>query len=130
MKKNDDNLESTAFESNPNPDIKRQPTNPLHKFETKDLDLGLAIPSRWDKIVTEVSGNFNAALVTSLVSIPSTLSLILAINYHAKPEQMINPTLGIINLVIGFSLSFFINGGTKLFKSFTATQAFLLMMLI
>ena len=75
-------------------------------------------------------GNFNAALVNVLVTIPTSLSIMLALNYHAKKDQSINPTLAILTLAFGFLSSFLISGGTELFKTFTATQAFILIMQI
>ena len=72
--------------------------------------------------------NVNAALVNVLVSIPTTLSITMAMNYHAKKDEMVNPTLGILTLAFGFFMSFLVSGGTQLFKAFTATQAFILIM--
>ena len=72
--------------------------------------------------------NFNAALVNSLVSIPTTLSIMMAINYHAKDNEKIDPTLSILTLAFGFVISFVVSGGTNLFRTFTATQAFILVM--
>ena len=72
----------------------------------------------------------NAALVTSLVSIPAMLSIIVTINYNSKPEQKIDPTIGILNLLLGFSISFILNGGTNLFKTFTPIQSTILILLI
>lgn len=77
-----------------------------------------------------IMGNTNAALVNVLVSIPTTLSITMAVNYHAKPDQKINPTLSILTLAFGFFASFLVSGGTELFKTFTASQAFILVMQI
>lgn len=107
-----DNIhKSKALEtmSNPNAD----PQNKKH--EAKEL----AIVSM---------ANINAALVNSLVSIPTTLSIMMAINYHAKDDQKIDPTLSILTLAVGFVISFVVSGGTNLFRTFTATQAFILVM--
>lgn len=65
--------------------------------------------------------NLNAAIVSSLVSIPTTLSIMMALNYHAKDSQKIDPTLSILTLAFGFLISFVVSGGTNLFRTFTAT---------
>lgn len=80
--------------------------------------------------IWDILGNINAALVNVLVSIPSTLSIIMAVNYHAKDKEKIDPTLSVLTLAFGFFASFLVSGGTELFKTFTATQAFVLVMQI
>lgn len=78
----------------------------------------------------EMVSNSNAALVNVLVSIPTTLSITMAVNYHASDKQKIDPTLSILTLAFGFFASFVVSGGTELFKTFTASQAFILVMQI
>ena len=75
-------------------------------------------------------GNFNAAVATVLVSIPTTLSLILALNYHTPKNEDISPQIALISLAFGLLTSFALNGGSGLFKAFTASQSMILLLQI
>lgn len=74
--------------------------------------------------------NFNAALVNVIVSIPCSLSIIMVLNSQTNKDNRIDPSLAVITLIFGYFMSYIINGGTCLFKSFTPSQAFILVLQI
>ena len=105
--------------------------NPLETTEQNSVSSKLdktAIKERTIATLVDFMNNFNAALVNVLVSIPSALAITVSMNYKANPKQIVDPTLAVLTLTFGFFVSFLINGGTQLFKAFTATQAFILVL--
>lgn len=99
-------------------------------IESDSGDAGGGIKQKLKTNFWDIVSNTNAALVNVLVSIPTTLSITMAVNYHASDDQKIDPTLAILTLAFGFFASFIVSGGTELFKTFTASQAFILVMQI
>lgn len=74
--------------------------------------------------------NLNAALVNVIVSIPTSLAIMFTLNSEIPKSSRIDPSVAALSLIFSFFMSFVINGGTSLFKSFTASQAFILILQI
>lgn len=71
--------------------------------------------------------NFNAALTNVLVSIPATLGLIVAMNFKTPQSENIKSSAGLSTMFVGYVMSALIHGNVGIFKGFTSTQAFILL---
>lgn len=84
----------------------------------------------WKHLASTLSENFNAALTNVLVSIPSMLHLVVVINYHTPSSETVHSQTALTTLFLGYVMSLLIHGNQGIFKSFTSSQAFILMVQI
>lgn len=84
----------------------------------------------WKNLAKTLIENFNAALTNVLVSIPSMLSMVVAVNYHTPAGENLKSNSGITTLFLGYLMSLLIHGNAGIYKAFTNAQAFILMVQI
>jgi len=84
----------------------------------------------WHSLAKTIMVNFNAAVANVLVSIPTTLALVLALNYHTPKGEDVSSTTALFTLMLGYIMSAITSGKTYAFKAFTAAQTFVLILQI
>lgn len=60
------------------------------------------------------TGDINSAFATTLVSIPTSLTLVLSVNSQLPENEKIHISIVIFSIVSGYIMSFLINGGNPL----------------
>lgn len=100
----------------------------MKKLETRKDREEEKLP--FSEILRLIVNNFNAALVNVTVSMPLSLGIVFIVNSRTNKDSRIEPSLAILTLIFSYFMSFLINGGTRLFKSFTVSQAFIIILQI
>ena len=107
--------------------------DPLNKDDEPVMDPALQKKLILQKVThwtTVILTNTNAAIVAVTISAPVVLMLTIKMNYLMAANENITSVTALLSLSFGFLMSAFISGHPSTFKSFTLTQAAVMMIQI
>jgi MFS superfamily sulfate permease-like transporter len=92
------------------------------------IDEDKVVEAECMSLTTSTINNFNAAIANVIVSVPISLGLVMALNYHAPKGENLDGTTALFTLFFGYVMSALISGHANTFKAFTAAQTFVLIL--